>query len=127
MLRSRCSDVSRIENGSVRIARDRVNLVDLLSQIVDMFRMQAAARGIQFEHTQPGNLPTWVYTDQKRLRQILINLISNAIKYTPSGSASLVVRWRDPVAEFEVVGRFALPLDEVRARWVAPLRDAMAH
>ncbi|MEO6093166.1 MAG: ATP-binding protein [Novosphingobium sp.] len=95
-------DVSRIENGSVRIARERVNLIDLIDQIVDMFRIQAAARGIQFEHNRPGNLPTWVYTDQKRLRQILINLISNAIKYTPSGSAALNVKWRDPVAEFEV-------------------------
>jgi len=95
-------DVSRIENGSVRIARDRVNLVDLLSQIVDMFRMQAAARGIQFDYTRPENLPAVVFTDQKRLRQILINLISNAIKYTPMGSASLHVIWRNPVAEFVV-------------------------
>ncbi|RYD91123.1 MAG: HAMP domain-containing histidine kinase, partial [Sphingomonadales bacterium] len=95
-------DVSRIENGSVRIARDRVNLIELVTQIVDMFRMQAAVRGIAFEHTRPGNLPTHVYTDQKRLRQILINLISNAIKYTPAGSAALHIHWRNPVIEFEV-------------------------
>ncbi|SFG31021.1 Signal transduction histidine kinase [Novosphingobium sp. CF614] len=95
-------DVSRIENGSVRIARERVNLTELLTQIVDMFRIQAAARGIQFKHGRPGHLPIWIYTDQKRLRQILINLISNAIKYTPAGTAALNVYWRNPVAEFEV-------------------------
>ena len=95
-------DVSRIENGSLRIARDRVNLPDLLSQIIDMFRIQAAARGIAFDHTLQGNLPALIYTDQKRLRQILINLISNAIKYTPAGSAALHVNWRNPVAEFVV-------------------------
>jgi len=95
-------DVSRIENGSVRIARERINLSELLDQIVDMFRVQAAARGIEFEHTRPANLPEWVYTDEKRLRQILINLISNAIKYTPSGSAGLALLWRNPVAEFVV-------------------------
>jgi len=95
-------DVSRIENGSLRISRDQVNLVDLLAQIVDMFRIQAATRGIEFEHTRPENLPAVVYTDQKRLRQILINLISNAIKYTPMGSAALHVHWRNPVAEFIV-------------------------
>ncbi len=110
-------DVSRIENGSLRIARDRVNLADLLSQIVDMFRIQAAARGITFEHTRPGNLPGWVYTDQKRLRQILINLVSNAIKYTPMGSAALHVHWRNPVAEFVVtdtgVGIGAGDLDRI--------------
>ena len=95
-------DVSRIENGSVRIARERVNLHDLLTQIVDMFRIQAAVRGIQFDHTRAAHLPNWIYTDQKRLRQVLINLISNAIKYTPAGSAALNVYWRNPVAEFEV-------------------------
>ncbi|HEX7873840.1 MAG TPA: ATP-binding protein [Sphingobium sp.] len=95
-------DVSRIENGSVRISRERVNLSELLDQIVDMFRVQAAARGIEFEHSRAAHLPDWVYTDEKRLRQILINLTSNAIKYTPSGSAGLSILWRDPVAEFEV-------------------------
>jgi signal transduction histidine kinase/CheY-like chemotaxis protein len=95
-------DVSRIENGSVRIARDRVNLHELLEQIVGMFRVQAAARGIDFEFSRAPMLPAWVYTDQQRLRQILINLVSNAIKYTPAGRASLDVIWRNPVAEISV-------------------------
>lgn len=95
-------DVSRIENGAVRIARDRVNLHELLSQICDMMRVQAVARGIQFDHNRPPHLPNWIWTDEKRLRQVLINLVSNAIKYTPAGSAALNVKWRDPVAEFEV-------------------------
>src|SRR3546814_21138704 len=67
-----------------------------------MFRLQAAAKGLDFEYDRSPRLPGHVFTDEKRLRQILINLISNAIKYTPSGSASLTVRWRDPVAEFEI-------------------------
>jgi len=95
-------DVARIENGSVRLQRDRVNLIDLVDQLADMFRLQAATRGIQFEHSRAPHLPTWVFADEKRLRQVLINLISNAIKYTPSGTASLNIRWRNPVAEFEI-------------------------
>jgi len=95
-------DISRIENGSLRIERNRVNLIELLDQIVDMFRLQASAKGIAFEYDRAARLPVFVFTDEKRLRQILINLISNAIKYTPQGTASLVVRWRDPVAEFEI-------------------------
>ncbi|MET0250849.1 MAG: ATP-binding protein [Novosphingobium sp.] len=110
-------DVSRIENSTLRLARDPVNLIELLSQIVDMFRIQAATRGIAFEHTRPGNLPTFVYTDEKRLRQILINLISNAIKYTPMGSAGLHVAWRNPIAEFVVedtgIGIDAADLDRI--------------
>jgi len=97
------TDVSRIENGSLRIERNRVNLGELVSQIVDMFRLQAVAKGIVFEHARSPNLPSFVWTDEKRLRQILINLSSNAIKYTLSGSAQLNLWWRNPVAEFEVI------------------------
>ena len=97
------TDVSRIENGSLRIERNRVNLGELTSQIVDMFRLQAVAKGIIFEHARSPNLPTHVWADEKRMRQILINLSSNAIKYTLSGSAQLNLWWRNPVAEFEVI------------------------
>lgn len=95
-------DISRIENGLLRLNRDRVQLVELLDQIVDMFRPQAAARGIEFRHTRPSHLPAFVYTDEKRLRQILINLLSNAVKYTERGHAALHVRYRSQVAEFEI-------------------------
>jgi signal transduction histidine kinase/CheY-like chemotaxis protein/purine-cytosine permease-like protein len=95
-------DISKIENGLLKLNRDRVQLVEFLDQIVDMFRLQAAAKGIEFSYSRPQHLPTYVHTDQKRLRQILINLLSNAIKYTERGHASLVVRYRSQVAEFEV-------------------------
>jgi signal transduction histidine kinase/CheY-like chemotaxis protein len=95
-------DISKIESGLLKLARDRVNLPEFLEQIVAMFRLQAANRGIEFRYDAPPNLPAYVYTDQKRLRQILINLLSNAIKYTERGQASLAVRYRSPIAEFEI-------------------------
>jgi signal transduction histidine kinase/CheY-like chemotaxis protein len=95
-------DISRIENGLLRLNRDKVQLVEFLDQLVDMFRLQAAAKGIKFLYQRPPHLPLYVHTDQKRLRQILINLLSNAIKYTETGHASLIVRYRSEVAEFEV-------------------------
>ncbi len=96
-------DISKIENGMLRLNRDKVQLVDFLDQIVDMFRLQAAAKGIDFRYQRPPHLPAFVHTDEKRLRQILINLLSNAIKYTERGHATLVVRYRNQVAEFEVI------------------------
>jgi CheY-like chemotaxis protein len=95
-------DISRIENGTLRLDRARVNLIDLLSQIVDMTSLQASSKGLTFRHEWPANLPRYIYADEKRLRQILINLLSNAIKYTEIGGASLTVRWRGAVAEFIV-------------------------
>ncbi|MEI9891727.1 MAG: HAMP domain-containing sensor histidine kinase [Caulobacteraceae bacterium] len=95
-------DISRIENGTLRLERSRVNLIELLTQVVDMFRLQAATKGIGFRHTWPENLPSHIYVDEKRLRQILINLLSNAVKYTEHGEAALSVRWRGQTAEFVV-------------------------
>jgi signal transduction histidine kinase/CheY-like chemotaxis protein len=95
-------DISRIENGLVHLTRDKVRLPEFLDQLVDMFRLQAAAKGIAFRYLPPPNLPRVVHADQKRLRQILINLLSNAIKYTEQGYAALIVRYRSEVAEFEI-------------------------
>ncbi|HTV78200.1 MAG TPA: histidine kinase dimerization/phospho-acceptor domain-containing protein, partial [Steroidobacteraceae bacterium] len=58
-------DISRIENGLLRLNRDKVQLVDFLEQLVDMFRLQASAKGIQFLYQRPARLPQYVHTDKK--------------------------------------------------------------
>jgi signal transduction histidine kinase len=95
-------DVSKIENGKLRLSRDRVHLPEFLNQLVDMFRLQALAKGLEFHYRPAARLPSYVHTDQKRLRQILINLLSNAIKYTEQGSVTLSIRYRSEIAEFEI-------------------------
>ena len=96
-------DISKIEAGRLHLSRDKVRLVEFLDQLVEMFRLQAQAKGIDFVFECPELLPSVVYTDEKRLRQILINLLSNAVKFTSVGSVRFIIRYRDPVAEFEVV------------------------
>jgi signal transduction histidine kinase/CheY-like chemotaxis protein/purine-cytosine permease-like protein len=96
-------DISQIETGSLQLHRDRVNLIEFLDQIVDMFRLAAAAKSIEFHHERPDRLPRFIHTDEKRLRQILLNLLSNAIKYTDAGAVTLRVSLRGQVAEFAVI------------------------
>jgi signal transduction histidine kinase/ActR/RegA family two-component response regulator len=95
-------DISKIEAGRLYLSRDEVRLSEFLDQLVGMFRLQASAKGIDFVFKRPTVLPVVVYADEKRLRQILINLISNATKFTQTGSVHFVVHYRSPVAEFEV-------------------------
>src|SRR5258708_7604544 len=95
-------DISKIEAGRLYLSRDQVRLSEFLDQLVGMFRLQAAAKDIDFIFKRPAVLPVVVYADEKRLRQILINLISNAIKFTQMGSVHFIVHYRSPVAEFEV-------------------------
>jgi len=120
-------DISRIENGMLRLNRDKVQLAEFLDQIVDMFRLQAAATGIEFRYRPPPHLPLYVHTDQKRLRQILINLLSNAVKYTERGHASLTVRFRSEVAEFEITDTgVGIPAEDIE-RVFQPFERGNSH
>ncbi|MGO3935036.1 ATP-binding protein [Rhodopseudomonas pseudopalustris] len=95
-------DISKIEAGRLYLSRDEVRLGEFLDQLVGMFRLQAAAKDVEFVFKRPQYLPPVVYADEKRLRQVLINLLSNAIKFTQSGSVHFIVHYRNPVAELEV-------------------------
>lgn len=106
-------DISRIEAGRLQIYSDEINCHEFLDQIVDMFRMQAAAKGLGFEFERTDNLPEIVRTDEKRLRQILVNLLSNAIKFTSEGGVALKVSYKSQVARFVVEDTGpGVPLDE---------------
>ena len=113
-------DIARIENGVLRLSRDKVPFAEFLNQIVDMFRVQAEAKGLEFRFDYVGRVPAFVYADQKRLRQVLINLLSNAVKYTEHGYARLTVRYRGPSVEFEVADSGIGIPDEDRERIFEP-------
>jgi signal transduction histidine kinase/purine-cytosine permease-like protein len=95
-------DISKIEAGRLQVYSGEVNIQDFLDQIVDMFRLQAAAKGLEFRHERADALPVYVRTDEKRLRQILVNLLSNAIKFTASGFVQFDVGYRMQVATFTI-------------------------
>jgi len=96
-------DISRAENGVLRVRSEIVRLPDFIDQIVLMMRPAAQAKGLQFNYEQSGRLPEFVRTDQSRFRQALINLISNAVKFTEQGSVTLRVGYRGQIATFEII------------------------
>ncbi|WP_245699183.1 ATP-binding protein [Rhodospira trueperi] len=95
-------DISRIEAGHLELNDDEVHLADLLDQFADMFRMQAQAKGLTFIYDPPPSLPAVVHCDEKRLRQVLFNLLTNAVKFTETGHVALRLRMRSEVAEFVI-------------------------
>lgn len=95
-------EISRIESGVLKIRSDIVDIRGLFGQIVDMFRVQAQAKRLYLRLQIHERLPRFVKTDEKRLRQILINLVSNAVKYTVSGGVEIVVGYRNHVADVKV-------------------------
>jgi len=95
-------DIAQIESGRFQLNRDEVRLGELLDQIVAMFRLQASGKHLDFIFARPERLPEAVLTDEKRLRQILINLLANAIKFTDTGQVALRIRYGGEVAEIEI-------------------------
>ncbi len=95
-------EISKIEAGRLELHRDEFSLASLLEQLVDMFSMQAKRKGLMFEFETSCYLPQYVAADKQRLRQILINLLGNAIKYTEKGTVTFKVSYRNQVVHFTV-------------------------
>lgn len=107
-------DISKIEAGRLDIHKDFVRIGPLIEQLVDMFRLQAEKKGLNFTYECLSRLPEFVTTDEKRLRQILINLLSNAIKFTEHGSVEFKMSYRNQVAEFRITDTGpGIPEDEL--------------
>ncbi len=95
-------DISKIEAGRLQVYSNEINIQDFLDQIVEIFSLQAQAKGLGFEHARTPALPQYVRTDEKRLRQILVNILSNALKFTDEGKVRFDVGYRSQVATFTV-------------------------
>jgi two-component system sensor histidine kinase RpfC len=101
-------DFSKIESGKIALRIGDVDLYRAVAQVRAMLAPQARDKGLKFSiHIAP-HTPRWAHTDADRLRQVLINLVANAIKYTDAGSVLLSIEpvHRDDDAmsvRFEVV------------------------
>lgn len=85
-------DFFKIEHGDVKIAKSLFDLRHLVQEVVELHEFRAKAKGISVSWSIDSDVKTAVHSDQKRLRQILTNLLSNALKFTDSGSISVVVK-----------------------------------
>ena len=85
-------DLSKIEARKMDLVPTPVYLPSLIQAVVEMCQVRAEAQGIDFYYLSDPNLPKGICADEKRLRQVLINLLNNAIKFTDTGSVSLRIQ-----------------------------------
>lgn len=83
--------LSKIEAGKVSLDETCFDLYRLLYEVQDMLRLKADQKGIRLSSTFDPKVPSWVIADQGKLRQILINLLSNSVKFTHEGSVTIRV------------------------------------
>ncbi len=103
-------DIARFEAGKLSVQREPIDLGVLMQELVDSQSGNAAQRGNSIEWQWSGPARPWVATDAQRLRQILLNLVGNAIKFCENGRISLEVEVAEesapgqhPVYEFRIV------------------------
>ncbi len=85
-------DLSKIEAGKLQVEPTRCSPVQLVAEVASLMRPQAAAKQLKLKTELAGPLPETVLTDPLRLRQVLVNLLGNAIKFTDQGEVRLAVR-----------------------------------
>ncbi|MDB5849975.1 MAG: hybrid sensor histidine kinase/response regulator [Rhodoferax sp.] len=95
-------DIARIETGRLALVSTEIRLPDFLSQLADIFQLEARHKHIAFSYQPTQPLPLAVRGDRKRVAQLLINLLGNAVKYTPRGQVTLRARYANEIATFEI-------------------------
>ncbi len=85
-------DLSKIEAGRITLDETYFDLYRVLRELEDMFRLRTKHKGVQLHFECAAAVPQYIRTDPVKLRQVLINLLNNAAKFTKEGRISLIVR-----------------------------------
>ena len=85
-------DLSKIESGRVHVDCIRYSPLEIVASVLSIMRARAREKGLQLSCAWPDGVPTTIATDPLRLKQLLMNLVANAVKFTHRGSVRLVCR-----------------------------------
>jgi signal transduction histidine kinase/FixJ family two-component response regulator len=118
-------DISALDEGKISIHPEPAHLPQLLHDIESVMRPQAAAKGLGFVFEVSGDIPPWGLMDATRFKQILFNLINNAIKFTERGAVAVSVRRAPPNAQAGTPGIGPVLLFSVDDTGIGMAADAM--
>ncbi|MDJ1174213.1 sensor histidine kinase [Roseofilum capinflatum] len=86
---------SKIEAGKMELHQSRFNLYDMLSTLYQMFKLKAEHQGLTLSFEVDTHVPPFIEGDSGKIRQVLINLLGNALKFTPEGGITVGIHWRE--------------------------------
>ena len=92
-------DLAKVEAGRLELHPQELHFPPFIDSIVALMNMSAQQKDLQFDYQVDGHLPTFILADEKRLRQVLLNLIGNAIKFTQKGQVQFIIAVDKPHKE----------------------------
>lgn len=126
-------DISSIESGRMKIAHESFDLKQLFTTISTLYYNQTQEKGIEFSVTMEGLTEEWVVGDKLRLNQVMLNLLSNALKFTPKdgsikvGIKQMSLRDTNVILQFMVQDTGVGMSEEYRARMFTPFEQESAN
>ncbi|MEM7699319.1 MAG: ATP-binding protein, partial [Verrucomicrobiota bacterium] len=85
-------DFSKLESDKMEIEKAPVDLIELIEETIEMFSYQAAEKAIELLYYVEVGVPSLIFGDRERLKQVLVNLIGNALKFTEQGEVVVTVK-----------------------------------
>ncbi len=85
-------ELTKVETGHAELVKEPFDLHSLLNDIEDMFRLRVREKGLTLSFECAPDVPRYIYADRGKLRQVLINLLGNAVKFTQEGQIGLRVK-----------------------------------
>lgn len=95
-------NVSRIEQGRLEIEMNKVDIIPIVKEIVEQLKVSTEEKGLALEYLEPPAKQPFIWADSERLKQIMINLIGNAIKYTEKGEVKISTKISKDKMEIKV-------------------------
>ncbi|WP_107670417.1 hybrid sensor histidine kinase/response regulator [Cyanothece sp. BG0011] len=95
-------NLSKIEAGKFILEPTKVDIYQLLEEVKSIFILSAENKGLKLSFSKDSKVPQWIKTDVTKLKEVLINLLGNAIKFTPSGGVYLRVTRDNNYLNFEI-------------------------
>ena len=92
-------DLSKIEAGQMQVEQLRCSPYQIISEVASLMRVRAKEKGLSLDYNWCDRVPETIVTDPARLRQLLLNLVGNAIKFTACGGVQIIARLLDEQSE----------------------------
>ncbi len=96
-------EVSRLEQGRFQINNIKIDPAPIVEEVVEQFKVQAGEKNLALEYSAPAEKLPEIMADPERLKQVLVNLIGNSIKYTEKGSVKVSAEFKNQMVEVRII------------------------